>query len=98
MLMMPPDAGAEPARRGAAAATMPSVVPTKTSRRVNAALAATGTAFPASETVKAMILLLAAPLVEPCGKCIGGMRACQTYLSEDSYDPPRYRSAHGPRS
>src|SRR5207244_5343713 len=78
MLMVPPDAA--PARRGAAAASIPSVVPAKTSRRVNAALPATGTAVPASKTDKAIILLLAAPLVKPCGKCRPGMRACQHYL------------------
>src|SRR5216684_2831154 len=76
MLMVPPSLGAAPARRGAPAVRMPTAVPASTSRRVNRAPPA-GTRAPASETNKAIILLLAAPLMEPCRKCIPGMRACQ---------------------
>src|SRR6516162_5869373 len=76
MLMVPPYLGAAPARRGAPAASTPAAVPASTSRRVNGAARA-GTRVPASETNKAMILLLAAPLLEPCRKRTSGMRACQ---------------------
>src|SRR6266446_2466587 len=76
--MVPPSLGAAPATRGAAAASMPTAAPASTSRRVNGAPPA-GTTVPTSETNKAMILLLAAPLLEPCGKCRPGMRACQQY-------------------
>src|SRR5262249_45087937 len=81
MLMVPPSLGAAPARRGAPAASMPTAAPASTSRRVNDAPPA-GTTLSASETNKAIRLLLAAPLLEPCGKCRAGMRACQQYLPE----------------
>src|SRR6266852_4247705 len=76
ILMVPPYLGAAPARCGAPAASMPSAVPASTSRRVSGAPPA-GTTVPASETDKAMILLLAAPLMEPCGNCRPGLPACQ---------------------
>src|SRR5690349_11423853 len=88
MLMVPPSLGAASARRGAPAASMPTAAPANTSRRVNDARPA-GTTVPASETDKAMILLLVAPLLEPCGECRPGMRACQHYLSENSRKPRR---------
>src|SRR5215831_11073675 len=77
--MVPPSLGAALARRGAPVAIMPTAAPASTSRRVNGTPPA-GTTVPAPETNKAMILLLAAPLMEPCEKCIPGMRACQHYL------------------
>src|SRR6516162_4895159 len=80
MLMVPPNSGAAPARRGAPAASKLTAAPASTSRRVNGTPPA-GTTDPASETNKAMILLLAAPPMEPCGKYRVGMRACQRYLS-----------------
>src|SRR4029077_20768320 len=86
MSMVPPSLGAAPARRGAPAASMPAAAPASTSRRVNGA-PPVGTTVPASETNKAMILLLAAPLMEPCRKCIPGMRACQHHLLESSESP-----------
>src|SRR5713101_2053847 len=86
MLMVPPDLGAAPARRGAPAASKPTAAPASTSRRVNGA-PPVGTTVPASETDKAIILLLVAPLMEPYGKCRPGMRACQHHLSESRYRP-----------
>src|ERR1700736_1127753 len=95
MSMVPPSLGAAPARRGAPAASMPTAAPASTSRRVNGAPPA-GTTVPTSETNKAMILLLAAPLLEPCAKCRAGMRACQQYLPESSRKPRRcVRAANG---
>src|SRR5215472_10537432 len=76
MLMMPPYWGAAPASRAAPAASTPAAVPASTSRRVNGA-PQVGTTVPASETNKAMILLLTAPLLEPCRQRRSGMRACQ---------------------
>src|SRR6516165_11230592 len=95
MLMVPPYLGAAAASHGAPAASTPAAVPASTSRRVNGAARA-GTRVPASETNKAMILLLAAPLLEPCRKRTSGMRACQHNLSGSSRKPRRcVRAANG---
>src|SRR5882724_9316270 len=95
MSMVPPNLGAPPAKRGTPAARMPTAAPASTSRRVNGAPPA-GTTVPASETNKAMILLLEAPLMEPCGQSRPGMPACQHYLSESSREPRRcVRAANG---
>src|SRR6516164_11156670 len=95
MLMVPPNLGAAPARRGAPAASKPAAVPASTSRRVSGAPPA-GTTVPTSETNKAMILLLAAPLLELCGKCRPGIRSCQHCLPESSRKPRRcVRAANG---
>src|SRR5882672_606114 len=92
MSMVPPSLGAAPARRGAPAVRMPTAVPASTSRRVNRAPSA-GTRAPASEANKAIILLLAAPLMEPCRKCIPGMRACQHLSFGELPKAPTVRSA-----
>src|SRR6516162_1407813 len=91
MLMVPPNLGTAPARRGAPAASIPTAALANTSRRVNGAPPA-GTTVPAPETNKAMILLLAAPLMEPCEKCIPGMRACQHYPFGELPKDPTVRS------
>src|SRR5262245_66422722 len=85
--MVPPYLGAAAASRGRPAApSTPAVAPASKSRRVNGAPSA-GTTVPASETNKAMILLLAAPLLEPCEKCIPGMPALSALCFGESHSP-----------
>src|SRR3954453_8213611 len=65
---------------GAATAAAPAAAPARISRRVIPKPSRIATGVPVAQRVKAIALLLAAPLAEPCTQGRSGMLCCQRYL------------------
>src|SRR4051812_41349479 len=66
--------------RGAVTAAAHDAAPARMSRRVIFKPSHMATGVPVSEREKAIALLLAAPLMEPCAQGRSGMLSCQQYL------------------
>src|SRR4051794_26437542 len=68
------------ASRGAETAAAPAAAPARISRRVIPKPSRIATGVPVAQRVKAIALLLAAPLAEPCTQGRPGMLYCHRYL------------------
>src|SRR3954469_12612817 len=75
------------ASRGAKTAAAPTAAPARISRRVIPKPSRIATGVPVAQRVKAIALLLAAPLAEPCTQGRSGMLCCQRYLYVGNQSP-----------